>query len=188
MSTVRWKSNSTWFVRAWRGELELPTTFFSIGLIGLTGLASMNVATGLTETAQDGEWLLWVRALPTDTRQLIEAVTLLVITICVWRSARRYDGPAIWASRARAVIVCAVIGFGALPTSVVSREFSAITGFLFSFPAEAPRSTIPAQAETAADPVLMTEPAHEQEKSAALPVTPAKAAPTKSHDRARNHR
>ena len=58
---MRWISNSPWCVRAWRGELDLPVTFFLIGLVGMAAVVSLNVAASLAETAQDGDWLQWIQ-------------------------------------------------------------------------------------------------------------------------------
>ena len=184
---MRWISNSPWCVRAWRGELDLPVTFSLIGLVGMAAVVSLNVAASMAETAQNGDRLQWILVLPTAARHMIEAVTLFFITVCVRRSARRYEGPAAWASRARAAIMCMTVGLGVLPTSVVSREFSATKELLVSYLAKSSPPKITAQNETAAEPVLSSEQIHEQELSIA-PAAPSINAPSKPRDHVRRHR
>ena len=162
-------------------------TFFLIGLVGMAAVIGLNVAASMAETAQDGDWLQWILLLPIATRHIVEAVTLLFVTVCVWRSARRYEGPAVWASRARAAIMCMTVGLGVLPTSVVSREFSATKELLVSYLAKTSPPKIAAQNETAVEPVLSSEQIHEQELSIA-PAAPSINAPSKPRDHVRRHR
>jgi hypothetical protein len=90
---------AAWARRMWEGEEPLALAFWQYGIV--FGLA-INVA---------HLFLVWAVISAGASGAVIVAVNLipwpynLLVAWGVWRAAERYEGPALWATGARAVIV-----------------------------------------------------------------------------------
>ena len=92
-----------WIGRLWRGEVGLASAFWEYALVWGTFVAV--VTTALAYGAFVAGAPLWLAAV-----MFFMAVPYtLLVTVGVWRSADRYQGPQKWAHAARiAVLIWAV--------------------------------------------------------------------------------
>jgi hypothetical protein len=87
-----------WIVRLWRGEVGLGRAFweYTIGYGTLAHTAATGLAYGLYVAGAP----LWVAAVI----YFVAAPYTVLVTVGVWRSAERYQGPEQWAIAARIAV------------------------------------------------------------------------------------
>jgi hypothetical protein len=78
--------------RAWRGEEGLATTYW---LFGVCGIGIFRATLSWTQA------LVWINAVI----GLVALIYSVFAYIAIWRSAKRYRGPALWANLARVMVV-----------------------------------------------------------------------------------
>ena len=90
--------------RLWRGEVPLRTAFWEYAVVYGLVTNVLSVGGALISHAVGAPLVITV------TLFLLHVPYMLLVTVAVWRSARRYSGYQLWADLARAgVTVWAII-------------------------------------------------------------------------------
>ena len=79
--------------RLWRGDVGLAITYWVFGVIG-NYLLAIIVASIMGPTVAI----------------VIMAASTLFVSVCIWRSATKYEGKPVWAILAKIAIVLGVLG------------------------------------------------------------------------------
>ena len=88
-----------WVTRLWQGEIGLASAFWEVGV--LYGTLIHLISTGVAF----GAFVMGVPAWLAVTLFFLPAPYSVLVVVGVWRSAKRYRGPAKWAHGARIGIV-----------------------------------------------------------------------------------
>ena len=88
-----------WIGRLWRGEVGLASAFWEYAVV--FGTFAHVVTTGLAYGAFVAGVPLWLAVV----MFFLAAPYTFLVTVGVWRSADRYQGPANWAHAARIGVV-----------------------------------------------------------------------------------
>lgn len=85
-----------------RGEIGLAATFWQ-GTLWFAAIFAVNVVVALSSAVWASIWT----ALVFLGWALMVQIVMIVWTVAIWRSAKRYEGPLHWAGLARAALMVA---------------------------------------------------------------------------------
>ena len=103
---------SDWVRKLWRGDVKLVFTYWIVAACGNYSFRLVDIffdKFGYYEAIAEGEWtggeiFLWI-----FLASAIPSLYFLFSAVCVWRSANKYKGRAVWAVLAKAAMVIGLI-------------------------------------------------------------------------------